>query len=241
MERTCFPFPFFVALLMLQCYMASLDHANVPNITTDQSALLALKVSISYDPHNVLTNNWSIGTSVCNWIGITCGFRHHRVTALNLSYMGLIGTIPPHIGNLSFLVSLSIINNSFHGSIPNELARLYRLRHLSFKFNDFSGEIPSWMGLLSKLQFLSLLGNSFTGGIPPSLCNISSLEIISFGYNKLSGSISLFKCKRLQYLYLGYNNYTGSVPSEIGNLTMLTELYLHNNNFGGMFSHILVD
>jgi hypothetical protein len=241
MERTCFPFPFFVALLMLQCYMASLDVANVPNISTDQLALLALKARITYDPRNVLTNNWSTSTSVCNWIGITCGFRHHRVTALNLSYMGLVGTIPPHIGNLSFLVSLSVINNSFHGSVPNELARLYRLRHLSFKFNDLSGEIPSRMGLLSKLQFLSLYGNSFIGGILPSLCNISSLEIISFGYNKLSGSISMFKCKRLQYLYLGYNSFTGSIPSEIGNLIMLTELYLHNNNFEGMFSHVLVD
>jgi len=173
--------------------MASQDVANVPNISTDQSALLALKASISYDPHNVLTNNWFTSTSVCNWIGITCDFRHHRVTALNLSSMGLVGTIPPHIGNLSFLVSLSVINNSFHGSLPNELSHLYQLQHLSFGFNNFSGEIPSWMGLLSKLQFLSLAGNSFTGGIPPSLCNISSLEIISFGYNKLSGSFSFFK------------------------------------------------
>jgi LRR receptor-like serine/threonine-protein kinase FLS2 len=221
--------------------VASLDVANVPNISSDQLALLALKASITYDPHNVLTNNWSTSTSVCNWIGITCGFRHHRVTALNLSYMGLVGTIPPHIGNLSFLVSLSVINNSFHGFVPNELARLYRLRNLSFKFNDLSGEIPSRIGLLSKLQFLSLLGNSFTGVIPPSLFNISSLERISLGYNKLSGSISLFKCKRLQYLYLGYNYFTGSVPSEVGNLIMLTELYLHNNNFEGMFSHVLVD
>jgi LRR receptor-like serine/threonine-protein kinase FLS2 len=241
MERTCFPFPFFVALLMVQCYMASPGVANVPNITTDQSALLALKASISYDPHNVLTNNWSTGTSVCNWIGITCGFHHHRVTALNLSYMNLTGTIPPHIGNLSFLVSLSLINNSFHGSVPNELARLYRLRYLSLKSNDFSGEIPSWMGLLSKLRLLSLADNSFTGSIPPSLCNISSFEAIRFASNKLSGSFSLYMCKRLQYLYLGYNYFTGSIPSEIGNLIMLRELYLYSNNFRGMFSHVLVD
>jgi hypothetical protein len=95
---------------MLQCYMTSQDVANVLNITTDQSALLALKDSISYDPHNVLTNNWSTSTSVCNWIGITCGFCHHRITVLNLSYMGLVGTIPLYIGNLSFLVSLRVIN-----------------------------------------------------------------------------------------------------------------------------------
>jgi LRR receptor-like serine/threonine-protein kinase FLS2 len=159
MERTSFLFSLFVALLMVQFYLASLVIATVPNIITDQSALFALKAQISYDPHNVLTHNWSTNTSVCNWIGITCGFRHRRVIALNLSYMSLIGTIPPHVGNLSFLVSISIENNSFHGSLPNELAHLYRLQHLSFGFNNFSGEIPSWMGLLSKLQNLFLPGN----------------------------------------------------------------------------------
>jgi LRR receptor-like serine/threonine-protein kinase FLS2 len=125
--------------------MISLVIASVSNIITDQSALLALKAQISYDPHNIQKNNWSIDTFVCSWIGITCDFRHHRVTALNLSYMGLVGTLPPHMGNLSFLVSLSLRNNSFHGYVPNELARLYRLQYLSFEFNDFSGEIPSWM------------------------------------------------------------------------------------------------
>jgi hypothetical protein len=37
--------------------MASLVIATVPNLATDQFALLALKAQISYDPHNVLTNN----------------------------------------------------------------------------------------------------------------------------------------------------------------------------------------
>jgi hypothetical protein len=37
------------------------------------------------------------------------------------------------------------------------------------------------------------------------------------------------------------NKFTGSVPSEIGGLSMLTELYLDNNNFGGMFSLTLID
>ncbi|XP_059436385.1 probable LRR receptor-like serine/threonine-protein kinase At3g47570 [Corylus avellana] len=139
--------------------------------------------------------------------------------ALNLSYMGLIGTIPPHVGNLSFLVSLSVESNSFHGSMPNELARLYRLRHLSIKFNDFKGEIPSWIGLLSKLQYLDLSGNSFTGNIPSEIGDLIMLT----------------------ELYLYNNSIGGNIPSEIGDLIMLTELYLYNNSIGGMLSHALVD
>ncbi|XP_059438595.1 putative receptor-like protein kinase At3g47110 [Corylus avellana] len=235
MERACFPFPIFMALLMLQFYMASLVIASVPNITTDQAALLAFKAQISYDPHNVLTNNWSTNTSVCNWIGITCGFRHHRVTTLNLSYMDLVGTIPPHVGNLSFLRSLDIENNSFHGSLPNELAHLYRLQYLSFGFNNFSGEIPSWMGLLSKLQSLSLLGNSFTGSIPPSLSNISSLQIIYLSYNQLSGSIpsSIFNINSLQGIDLSNNMLSGMMPSIISNISLLQAIDLGGNKLSG--------
>lgn len=147
----CFLVPHFLSLFFLESYLTPLANAAIPNITTtDQSALMALKASISDDPHDVLTHNWSTNTTaVCNWIGVTCGYRHLRVTALNLSYMDLAGTIPPHIGNLSFLVSLMIRNNSFHGSIPNELSLLHRLRFLHFKYNEFNGE------MLTKLQYLS--------------------------------------------------------------------------------------
>ncbi|MBA0670725.1 hypothetical protein Goklo_029810 [Gossypium klotzschianum] len=63
------------------------------SITVDQSTFLALKSRITHDPHNFVATNWSTSTSVCNWIGVTCGSRHHRVTALNLSLMDLMSTI----------------------------------------------------------------------------------------------------------------------------------------------------
>ncbi|XP_059442105.1 putative receptor-like protein kinase At3g47110 [Corylus avellana] len=216
--------------------MASLVIATLPNITTDQSALLALKAQISYDPYNVLTNNWSIGSSICNWVGITCGSDHRRVIALDLSYMDLIGTIPPDVGNLSFLITLSIENNSFHGSIPNELSHLYRLQYLSFGFNNFSGKIPSWIGLLSKLQNLSLYGNKFSGTIPPSLSNISLLQIIDLSYNQLSGSIpsSIFNIYNLKVIDLTDNMLSGPMPSIISNMS-LQVINLRANKLSGHF------
>ncbi|KAG9142150.1 hypothetical protein Leryth_007585 [Lithospermum erythrorhizon] len=77
------------------------------NITTDEAALLALKSSITSDPFQMLAKNWSSGTPVCSWIGISCGARHRRVVALDISNMGLTGQLPPHISNLTFLASLN--------------------------------------------------------------------------------------------------------------------------------------
>ncbi|XP_004295582.1 PREDICTED: probable LRR receptor-like serine/threonine-protein kinase At3g47570-like [Fragaria vesca subsp. vesca] len=179
------------------------------NINTDQSALLALKPRITSDHHNMIFTNWSTTTPVCNWVGITCGARHHRVTHLNISYFGLAGTVPPELGNLSFLVDLDFTNNSFYGSLPQELARLQRLKFINMGNNVFTGIIPSWFGSLAKLQALYLYGNKFSGSIPAAIFNLSALQIIDLRYNQLSGSI----------------------PREIGNLTELKEIYLDSNKF----------
>ncbi|XP_048446239.1 receptor kinase-like protein Xa21 isoform X2 [Pyrus x bretschneideri] len=181
------------------------------NFSTDQSALLALKAHITSDPQNILTANWSSASNsnICNWVGVTCGARHHRVTALNLSYMGLAGVIPPHLGNLSFLVDLGLQNNNFHGPLPQELSRLRRLKAINFGNNNFMGTIPSWFGSFAKLQTIILYGNGFSGFIPASIFNLSALENI----------------------YLMRNQLSGSIPREIGNLTMVKGIYLDDNKF----------
>ncbi|KAL6201502.1 hypothetical protein ACLB2K_025216 [Fragaria x ananassa] len=179
------------------------------NISTDQSALLALKAQISSDPKNKILTNWTSNSDVCNWLGVTCGERHLRVVFLNLSEFHLTGTLPPELGNLSFLAGMRLENNSFHGNIPRELAGLRRLTLFSIGFNNFVGEIPSWLGSLSKLQILNLYGNGFSGSIPTVIFNLSALQVLDLRYNQLSGTI----------------------PKEIGNLTMQKMLYLDSNNF----------
>ncbi|KAK4577810.1 hypothetical protein RGQ29_028077 [Quercus rubra] len=164
----------FSMLLLLHNFMASSAVEVRTNITTDQSALLALKDHIN-DPHKILASNWSTSTSVfCNWIGLTCGAKHLRVTALNLSHMGLSGTIAPQVGNLTFISGLSFRDNNFHGSLPNELAALRRLEVVSFGMNNFSGLLPSWLGFLPKVQVLYAYANSFDGTIPESLGNMDN-------------------------------------------------------------------
>ncbi|KAK6138028.1 hypothetical protein DH2020_028224 [Rehmannia glutinosa] len=212
-----------------------MSYAN--NITTDQSSLLALKTHITSDPHNILTNNWT-KTSVCSWIGVTCGSRHHRVTALDISNIELQGTIPPEIGNLSFLVSLNISGNYFNGDLPEELSRLRRLKAVDFSSNSFGGKIPkSWFGSLLELQVLLLQRNALHGNIPTEIGKLAKLKILRLGFNGLIGDVpvSIFNMPSLQILSLTYNNLSGNLPVDIcghGRLG-LRGLFLSYNMFYG--------
>ncbi|XP_059666249.1 probable LRR receptor-like serine/threonine-protein kinase At3g47570 isoform X1 [Cornus florida] len=267
MEKTCSLLVSVTFMLLVHNYYYSLmaclavsTRRTATNIITDQSALLALKSHITYDPHNMLAKNWTNSTSPCNWIGVRCSTRHHRVTALNLFDMGLRGTIPPHIGNLSFLTLLYIRKNSFHGDIPKEIGHLRRLEAISFYSNDFAGNLPKEISKLANLKLLDMQSNWFSGSIPASIFNISSLERIWFTNNNLSGNLpmdicyhlpklyelllsnnqfdgqipfTLYECSELQSLSLSYNKFSGMIPSQIGNSTILKELYLGGNNFKG--------
>lgn len=53
----------------------------------------------------------------------------------------LTGRISPYIGNLGFLMSLNLENNSFIQQITSELGRLRRLKYLLLQNNSVSGEI----------------------------------------------------------------------------------------------------
>ncbi|KAH7858725.1 hypothetical protein Vadar_027209 [Vaccinium darrowii] len=119
---------FSLALVFMK-FLIALGGGAANNTSSDESALLAFKSHITYDPNHILTTNWSTNTSFCHWLGVSCRRRgQNRVTSLNLSNMGLRGTIPPQIGNLSFLTYFNISYNHFNGHLPAELGQLHRLK-----------------------------------------------------------------------------------------------------------------
>ncbi|KAM7519048.1 hypothetical protein LguiB_018010 [Lonicera macranthoides] len=231
--------------------------------TKDKFALLTIKTNI-IDHSGILSNNWSAtsNASICTWIGISCDLNNQFVIALNLSGMGLAGTVTPLIGNLSYLTSLDISYNNFSGSVPEELSHLHHLQYLRLSNNNFTGTIQASLGNITKLEILNLGFNQLTGSIPAAIFNISSLRAIHLSANNLYGSLpvdicsqyvpklkriflsmnhfegkippSLFKCRELQHLELSVNEFSGSIPIEISNLTMLKNLWLGNNNLEGM-------
>ncbi|XP_052485937.1 LRR receptor-like serine/threonine-protein kinase FLS2 isoform X2 [Gossypium raimondii] len=205
------------------------------NLNSDQFVLLEFKDRIA-DPQNVLANNWTASTSVCNWIGVSCGILHKRVIALNLTSMNLRGTIPPHLGNLSFLLSLDLSSNNLSGHLPKELGQLHRLRIIQLSYNGLNGEIPAWLGNLQRVQRLEMENNSFTGTIPQTLVNMSNLEILNLQFNQLSGQVpySIFRISSMKIISLFSNSLSGSLPNDMcQHLPKLEVLYLSRNELSG--------
>ncbi|KAJ9160385.1 hypothetical protein P3X46_025792 [Hevea brasiliensis] len=202
---------------------------------TDRLALLEFKAKIDADPSGVLSS-WNGSIHFCQWYGVTCSRRHQRVTVLDLNSLKLVGTISPHIGNLSFLKVLDLKNNSFRQYIPPEVGRLRRLHTLYLYNNSLSGEIPSNLSTCSDLTILSLVNNHLVGEIPAELGLLSKLQYLSVSWNNLSGSIppSLGNLSSLATLSAALNNFVGNVPEAFGRLRDLTFLGLTMNQLSGI-------
>ncbi|KAJ6821175.1 pentatricopeptide repeat-containing protein [Iris pallida] len=229
------------------------------NNVTDRSSLLYFKSKVSLDPHGIFAT-WNDTLPFCRWSAVVCGRRHpDRVVSLNLTSLDLVGTIPPHLANLTFLRRIDLSSNHFHGPIPQDLSGMSRLQYLHLSSNSLSGVIPSKinhclglqiidmsynmlggnipteLGSLPSLYFLDLRNNSIIGQIPLSLANVSSLNYLLLTDNRLSGGIppSLGKLSVLKVLHLGGNILEGSIPPYLWNLSSLEYLSLSNNQLQG--------
>ncbi|KAJ8754278.1 hypothetical protein K2173_002178 [Erythroxylum novogranatense] len=232
----------------------SLDRGN----ETDRLSLLAFKAQISGDPLGILSS-WNESNHFCKWLGVICGSKRQRVVELDLHDSQLVGILAPHIGNLTFLKSVKLYNNSLSHRIPPELGYLFRLQRLNLSenmfvgdipinisncsslvvfdvgYNNLTGKIPAEFGSLTKLQTLRLVTNNIAGTIPPSLGNLSYLESLYGTRNNLHGAIpySIGRLERLKYLYFCSNNLTGTIPPSIFNLSSLRHLSLPLNQLHG--------
>ncbi|KAI3938556.1 hypothetical protein MKW98_016061 [Papaver atlanticum] len=236
--------------------------ADNGNSSNDRMSLLAFKNEIIQDPLGVL-NSWNNNNDslyFCKWRGVTCSRRHrNRVTKIDLDSKGLVGSISPHIGNLSFLKELilhnnnligeipqqignlfrlkglGISNNSLEGKIPHNISRCSNLKHLNTSGNNLSGSIPNELGYLSSLMTLKLYDNNLSGEIPASLGNLSHLTLLSFVGNNLEGRIpdTLSRLTNLKFLGLGFNRLSGIVPSSLYNISTFEIINLMDNQLHG--------
>ncbi|XP_074333843.1 uncharacterized protein LOC141671471 [Apium graveolens] len=226
---------FNILLILVLGTSTTLVYSFSSNVT-DEQALLSFKYSITYDPSGVL-DSWNTSSQFCHWTGVTCSRRRQRVTVLNLSSLHLVGTLSPHIGNLSFLGAIYLDQNSFHGPIPNEIGRLLRLQNLSVGNNSFEGRFPANLNHCIDIRLINLQNNHLEGELAIDFASWSKLDVFSLANNHFSGLISpsIGNMSSLRYLYLNDNNLWGSIPNEIGRLVRLQYLYLDLNSFQGAF------
>ncbi|OWM83850.1 hypothetical protein CDL15_Pgr004281 [Punica granatum] len=202
---------------------------------TDWLALLEFKANI-IDPLGVLSS-WNSTHHFCQWHGVTCWRRHQRVTVLNLQSQMLLGTLSPHIGNLSFLRVLNLQNNSFRSRIPPEVGHLSRLQFLSLNNNSLNGPIPPSLVICSNLVGINLHSNMLEGNLPSDLGFLSKLTWLSLDFNDLSGTIplSVGNLSSMEAIRMQFNNFEGKIPDTLSNLRNLKVLDLTKNNLVGNF------
>ncbi len=188
----------------------------------DYDALIALYNST--DGANWINNtgwiNGAAGTDCepCSWYGVSCN-ADDRVICIDLDGVvnctdggvgngnNLNGTIPPEIGDITYLETLLLRNDPISGSIPEELANLEYLEYIVFRNNNLSGSIPSQLGTISTLTHLALQFNDLTGTIPESLGDLTNLGA----------------------MYLHYNDLEGCIPNNLSNLCSNTNVQINNN------------
>ena len=148
------------------------------------------------------------------------------------------GNIPPEIGNLTNLTTLSLTGNYLSGDIPLEIGNLTSLTRLSLSDNGLSGSIPSELGNLINLTNLNFFDTALSGEIPPELGNLVNLNSLELHNNNLEGSIpsEIGNLINLTNLHLWNNYLEGDVPLGIWDLNNLVELDLSTNQLTGMIS-----
>lgn len=222
---------------MCQIRMGDLDS------TTDKQALLSFKHQLIRDPQNALSG-WTDQNSSdhCNWFGISCSSNGSsgRVESIQLTRLSLVGTLSPSLSNLTFLHTLNLSHNLFHGQLHQlEFTKLSLLQHIDLRNNSINGSVPGMLSDCHNLETLVLTGNKFTGTLPPELGNLQMLRVLNISINNLTGSIpttfgNLFS---LTGLSLARNKLVGEIPSEFGKLLNLQSIQLSDNHLTGQIPH----
>ncbi|KAF8411897.1 hypothetical protein HHK36_004455 [Tetracentron sinense] len=202
----------------------------------DVSVLLSLKAEWQNTPPSWGKSNDPCGT---RWEGVTCKKSNSRVTALELSNMGLKGTLSGDIGGLTELISLDLSSNpDLTGLLTPRLGELQNLNSLTVLGCGFTGNIPKELGNLAQLSFLALNSNKFNGGIPPSLGKLSKLTWLDLADNQLSGSIpvsttttpGLDLLLNANHFHFNKNQLSGPIPPTLFNSEMKLEHILFDGN-----------
>lgn len=186
-------------------------------------------------------DDWRKEALISDWIGVTTNSTGF-VESIELPGNNLSGTIPPEIGELTYLKRLNLRDNDLHGPIPPEIGHLWRLEVLDLGKNSLSGCIPEALFYLELLRKLYLNENTLDGPLSHEIKRLYNIEELDLGKNTLKCEIplELSDLKTLKRLRLSDNELTGEIPPELFD-TELNCLDLSNNHLSGLIPKPSVD
>ncbi len=226
---------------------------------SDYSALLELSKSFRPLRTNVQSNQagtrlWTdianplLDPCVVRIAGIWC--EYGRVVALHMSSLGLVGPIPPVIGNFTgafgYCCCVGILSSHFDCLCVDGAA----LRSLLLDNNQLSGALPCEMSALQSLVAFSASNNQLTNvdclanctalnnialsnnpiqRLPPALNRLRNLVSLTVQNAALTEFPAVSGLNKLSRLWLSGNNIVGPIPmfGTLG-LTALSTLVLNN-------------
>lgn len=199
-------------VLVVVFWLSSVPLGVDSDAASDRAALLALRNTVGGR-----TLLWNVTeASPCEWRGVKCSAD--SVTELRLPGVGLTGQLPPGLGNLTQLQTLSLRFNTLSGPLPPDLANLPQLRNLFLHGNLFSGSIPDFLFSMPSLVQLNLALNNFTGEISPRFNDLRALEALSLENNTLTGSIPELDLPGLRRFNVSFNRLNGSIPAKLSGM-----------------------
>ncbi|MYE81412.1 MAG: hypothetical protein F4X36_06110, partial [Gammaproteobacteria bacterium] len=203
--------------------------------TYSQRTALEALYHVTGGPGWTNRQNWLKDVPLDQWHGVSVDDAG-QVARLRLEDNGLVGRIPPAVGELSGLWSLNLSSNRITGPIPPEIGNLDGLVDLLLSNNQLVGEIPrELLHLSSSLDTLDLANNRLTGALP-FLGAFDKLAWVTLGGNLLEGGLHHVDWRNLRQLLLldlSRNRLSGSLPRDLGELGSLALLNLSENKLSG--------
>ncbi|KAF5474856.1 hypothetical protein F2P56_006713 [Juglans regia] len=181
---------------------------------TDPSEVQPLQVLYAaLNSPSQLTNWKSSGGDPCSesWKGITC--EGSAVVSIEISELGLNGTMGYLLSDLKSLRKLDLSDNSIHDTIPYQLPP--NLTSINLAGNNLSGNLPYSFSSMVSLSYLDLSFNNFSGDLPSSLSSLANLSSLYLQNNQLSGSLNVLTSLPLTSLNVANNHFSGWLPPEL--------------------------